>query len=202
MDHSNFHTYHFMITIYFEITSDALNFVVNTFTTKFSASDVITPHLKQQMLHILRQKESSQFPKIYHIQIKSKRSKQIFKFFLTQKNVFVVGSGQHKKKIEKNEIYTAALIFEGDGLRKITTSKYQVLYMSSSFWLLGVESRDFSHLEKERTACKAEQIHKMTIIITQNGPRLSFSVKIVLVYFVNLPSIASRSFFLSLRKIT
>jgi hypothetical protein len=38
--------------------------------------------------------------------------------------------------------------------------------MSSSFWLLGVESRDFSHAEKERTACKAEQIHKMT-----TGPR-------------------------------
>ena len=34
----------------------------------------------------------------------------------------------------------------------------QVLYMSSSFWLLGVESRDFSHAEKEETACKAEQI--------------------------------------------
>jgi hypothetical protein len=31
--------------------------------------------------------------------------------------------------------------------------------MSSSFWLLGVESRDFSQAEKERTACKAEQIH-------------------------------------------
>jgi very-long-chain (3R)-3-hydroxyacyl-CoA dehydratase len=28
----------------------------------------------------------------------------------------------------------------------------QVLYMSSSFWLLGVESRDFSHAEKGRTA--------------------------------------------------
>ena len=27
-----------------------------------------------------------------------------------------------------------------------------VLYMSSSFWLLGNESRDFSHAEKERTA--------------------------------------------------
>ena len=38
--------------------------------------------------------------------------------------------------------------------------------MSSSFWLLGVESRDFSHAEKERTACKAEQIHKMTTIFT------------------------------------
>ena len=34
--------------------------------------------------------------------------------------------------------------------------------MSSSFWLLGVESRDFSHSEKERTAYKAEQIHEMT----------------------------------------
>ena len=30
----------------------------------------------------------------------------------------------------------------------------QVLYMSSSFWLLEVESRDFSHAEKERTARK------------------------------------------------
>ena len=48
------------------------------------------------------------------------------------------------------------------------------LYMSSSFWLLRVESRDFSQAEKERAACNAEQIHKMTTIITQNGPRLSF----------------------------
>ena len=47
-------------------------------------------------------------------------------------------------------------------------------YMSSSFWLLGVESRDFSHAGKERTDCKADQIHKMTIIFTQNGHRLSF----------------------------
>ena len=50
----------------------------------------------------------------------------------------------------------------------------KVLYMSSSFGLLGVESRDFSHAEKERTACKDEQIHKMTTIFTKNGPRLSF----------------------------
>ena len=42
-----------------------------------------------------------------------------------------------------------------------------VLYMSSNFWLLGVESHDFSHAEKEGTACKADQIHKMTIIFTQ-----------------------------------
>jgi hypothetical protein len=48
--------------------------------------------------------------------------------------------------------------------------------MSSSFWLLGVESRDFSHAEKERTACKAEHIHKMTIIFNQNGPRFTVAV--------------------------
>ena len=42
-----------------------------------------------------------------------------------------------------------------------------------------VESRDFSLAEIERTACKAEQIHKETTIFTQNGPRLSFWVKIV-----------------------
>ena len=36
--------------------------------------------------------------------------------------------------------------------------------MFSSFLLLGVESRDFSQAEEERTACKAEQIHKITTI--------------------------------------
>ena len=46
--------------------------------------------------------------------------------------------------------------------------------MSSSFWLLRVESLDFSQADKERTACKAEQIHIMTNIVTQNDPRLSF----------------------------
>ena len=54
--------------------------------------------------------------------------------------------------------------------------------MSSSFWLLGVESRDFSHAEKERTACKAEQIYKMANVFPQNGPRLSFQVKIVAIF--------------------
>ena len=39
--------------------------------------------------------------------------------------------------------------------------------MTSSFWLLRVESRDFSQAEKERTDCKIEQIHKMTTIFTQ-----------------------------------
>ena len=53
-----------------------------------------------------------------------------------------------------------------------------MLYMSSSFWLLGVESRDFSHTEKERTAWKAEEIHRIRTIFTQNGPRWLFWVKI------------------------
>jgi hypothetical protein len=43
-----------------------------------------------------------------------------------------------------------------------------MLYMSSSFWLLGVESPDFFQAEEERTACKAEQIHKRTTIFTRN----------------------------------
>ena len=47
----------------------------------------------------------------------------------------------------------------------------KVLYMSSRFWLLGVESRDFSHAEEEKTDCKAEQIHKMTTNFNQNGPK-------------------------------
>ena len=46
--------------------------------------------------------------------------------------------------------------------------------MSSSFCLLRVESHDFSHAEDERTAFKAEKIHKMTTICNQNGRRLSF----------------------------
>ena len=45
----------------------------------------------------------------------------------------------------------------------------KVLYISSSFGLMGVESHDFSQAEKERTACKAKQIHKMTTIFTQDN---------------------------------
>ena len=39
--------------------------------------------------------------------------------------------------------------------------------MYSSFCLLQVESHDFSQTEKERSAGKAEQIHKMTTFFTQ-----------------------------------
>ena len=45
----------------------------------------------------------------------------------------------------------------------------EALYMSSRFGLLQVESRDFSQAEKDKTACKAEQIHRMTPIFTQNN---------------------------------
>ena len=44
-----------------------------------------------------------------------------------------------------------------------SSSRSMVLYMSSSFWLLGVESRDFSQAEKERTACEAGKIQEMTL---------------------------------------
>ena len=56
--------------------------------------------------------------------------------------------------------------------------------MCSSFWLLRVESGDFSQAEKERTACKAEQIHKMTTIFTINGPCLSFYAKIGVILWI------------------
>ena len=50
-----------------------------------------------------------------------------------------------------------------------------VLYMSSSFGLLGIQSHAFFHAEK------AVQIHKLTTIFTKNGPRLLFGVKIVVI---------------------
>ena len=59
--------------------------------------------------------------------------------------------------------------------------------MSSSFWLLGVESRNFSNAEKERTACKAEQINKMTTIFTQNDPATQrIILKIVAFYDLSI----------------
>ena len=73
--------------------------------------------------------------------------------------------------------------FEGGQLPKIyekghcaqfagsTTQLNKPGILFKSFWLLGLESRDFSQAENERTAFKAEQIHKMTTVFTQNGPR-------------------------------
>ena len=62
-----------------------------------------------------------------------------------------------------------------------SNSDIKVLYMSSGFGLLGVESRYFSHAEKKITACKAEQIHKMTTIFTQNGNLGPIRVRIVVI---------------------
>ena len=42
------------------------------------------------------------------------------------------------------------------------------LILCSKKKILGVESRDFSQANKEITAYKAEQIHKMTTIFAQN----------------------------------
>ena len=50
----------------------------------------------------------------------------------------------------------------------------KVVYMFSSFWLLAVESHDFSQAEKKRTACKADLSHKMTYILTQNDNKEPF----------------------------
>ena len=62
---------------------------------------------------------------------------------------------------------------------------FKELYMSSSFCLLGVESSDFSQAEKERTSCRSEQIHKMTIFfLTQDRPRLLFWVKIGVILWI------------------
>ena len=66
--------------------------------------------------------------------------------------------------------------------------------MSSSFWLLGFESRDFPQAVKEKTACKAEQIHKKRqpwSILSENS-----------CCFFNFFSFASSYFFFSMRKIT
>ena len=63
--------------------------------------------------------------------------------------------------------------------------------MSSTIWLLAVGSRDLSKDEKETTACKAEQIHKM-------GQLFSLKMK-TQDHFVNLLSLASNYLFLSLR---
>ena len=68
-----------------------------------------------------------------------------------------------KDKVDKS---TAPVPNRVNGLNFATYTNILGLYMSSSFLLLQVE--------KERTACKAEKIHKMTTIFTQNGPRLSF----------------------------
>ena len=60
--------------------------------------------------------------------------------------------------------------------------KSKVAYISTSFWLLADGSRDLSQAEKEMIVY--EQTPWMTIIFTQKGLRLSFSVKIVLILWI------------------
>ena len=57
----------------------------------------------------------------------------------------------------------------------------KVVYISSRFWLLAPESHDLSQAEKEITACKAEWIHKMTIIFIQNDNLGPFWEKTVVI---------------------
>ena len=51
---------------------------------------------------------------------------------------------------------------------KTLESLLEMVYMFFKFWLLADGSRDLSQAEKEITACKAEKIHKMATIFTQN----------------------------------
>ena len=67
--------------------------------------------------------------------------------------------------------------------------------MSSKFWLLGVETRDVSYAEREITTCKVNQIHKVTIIFTQNGQKFVILSKDSC-HFLNLRSFGG-SFFSS-----
>ena len=54
-------------------------------------------------------------------------------------------------------------------LKKWLNSLTEGLILCSKKKILWVESCDFSQAEKYITACKAEQIHKMTPIFTQNN---------------------------------
>ena len=59
----------------------------------------------------------------------------------------------------------------------------------SSFWLLGVESHDFS-----QAACKSEKIHKMTTTFTQNDNLGPFWVKLVVILWICSALLADLSF--------
>ena len=63
--------------------------------------------------------------------------------------------------------------FKGHTTR-LLNKKCKGLILCSKKKILGVESCDFSQAEKEITACKAEQIHKMTLIFTQNDIQAPF----------------------------
>ena len=76
--------------------------------------------------------------------------------------------------------------------RESTRDGLHVLYV------LTVGSRNLSQAEKEITACKAEKIHKMATIFTQND-NLERIWSENCCHFGNLLSLANNYFFLSLR---
>ena len=59
-----------------------------------------------------------------------------------------------------------------------------MVYMSSSFRLLAVESCDLPQAERDITASKAEQIYKTTTIFTQNGSKMLFWMKMVVILWI------------------
>ena len=62
---------------------------------------------------------------------------------------------------------------------KIKRQAIRVLYTGVGFWMLTVGSCDSSQSEKETISCKADKIHNMTTVFTQNYNLGSFLVKIV-----------------------
>ena len=99
------------------------------------------------------------FIKLYELQQKMQDSKTEMALKTRQK--FIKKSKQPHKDFDPIVIRFLKDRFSV-GEKTRTYSKWCtsiITYMCFSFWLLGVESRDFSHAEKERTACKAEQIH-------------------------------------------
>ena len=68
--------------------------------------------------------------------------------------------------------------------KKMKPCKFKVLYMWSSFWLLEVESRNFSYNEKKRIAFKKVQIHKITTIFTQNDNLEQFWAKVFVILWI------------------
>ena len=89
----------------------------------------------------------------------------------------------------------------------MAASKAQSFYKTDSDWgalhvLLRIESRDFlSSWKRKKTACKAEQIYKMTTVSTQNDPRLSLWVKMVVILWI-CSALQAAFFFLSQRDST
>ena len=100
------------------------------------------------------------------------------------------------EKLTTSLLCYAASFFEQNLILSISKILWSLMlcYDLLCCWLLRVESCDFSQAEKERTACKAVKIHKMTTIFTQNGPRLYFWLKIIVILWICTTFLAVLSF--------